>query len=539
MGLIMRKCDRGYFQFESRDDGLYVTVFPPVNGDKPVSVAEALYYIDKKKILDCDVAKLSEVFKKGVTAIATAKISQINTFPMQEFGDYRLSSDCMRLEAVFYPAFVDGSDLTLEEIKRDLHNLGIKSGIKEEEIQRFIDERRYYESYVLAEGKVPREGHDGSIEYLFNTELKPTPKMNEDGTVDFHTLENVNHVKVGDVVAVLHPEDRGEPGCDLLGRTVMPRKVKHVIFRNGNNLSVSESGMELVSKVNGHVILEGDKIFVSDVMEVVDVDASTGDIDYQGSVLIKGNVLAGFSVKASGDVTVSGIVEGATITAGGNITFNRGVQGMNKAVIKAGGNIVTKFIESASLVQAGGTIETDSILHSKVTANGSITASGKNGLIVGGDVRSTVLVEAKNIGNEMGTTTVVGVGVDPSAKKRIDELKDSLQKLGDNKIHLNQVLTALRKKQDIEGKLPPDKVELQQKTMRNLILLEKDLNDQKKELEVLRTQVSEDVNARVKVLRNIYVGTKLIFGDQSYFIKEKAGFCQYMKERAEIKWYTL
>lgn len=212
---------------------------------------------------------------------------------------------------------------------------------------------------------------------------------------------------------------------------------------------------------------------------------------------------------------------------------------MNKAVVKAGGNIVTKFIESALLVQAGGNIETDSILHSKVTAKGTITATGKNGLIVGGDVRSIVLIEAKNIGNEMGTTTVVGVGVDPSAKRRGDELKQSLQKLGENKIQLNQILTALRKKQQVDGKLTPDKLELQKKTMRNLILLEKDLTLQKSELEELRNQLSEDSNARIKVTRNIYIGTKLIFGEQSYFIKEKQGFCQFVKERSDIKWYTL
>ena len=38
---------------------------------------------------------------------------------------------------------------------------------------------------------------------------------------------------------------------------------------------------------------------------------------------------------------MSGIVEGATVIAGGNITFNRGIQGMTRAVVKAGGNIVS------------------------------------------------------------------------------------------------------------------------------------------------------------------------------------------------------
>lgn len=535
----MRKCNRGYFQFESKCDGLYVTVYPPIEGDKPVAVSEAMFYIEKKKIPDCNFVLLNDAFKAGVSDVTTVKISDATVYPMQEFGDYKMSSDCMTMEAVFYPPFVGAEELSFSEIERDIQALGVKYGIDEKAIEQFLSERRYFEPYIVAVGKPARDGEEGYVEYKFNPDLKATPKMNEDGTVDFHTLENVNHVKEGDVVAVLHPEDRGESGCDLFGRPVLPKKVGHVIFRHGNNLSISEDGRSLISKVSGHVMLEGDKIFVSNVLELVNVDASTGDINYDGSVVIKGNVLAGFSVNATGDISVSGIVEGATVVSGGNITFNRGVQGMNRAVIKAAGNIVSKFIESANMVQAGGSIETDSILHSRVTAKGPIVASGRNGLIVGGDVRSIVLVEAKNIGNEMGTMTVVGVGVDPTAKRRVDELRQSLQKLGDNKIQLNQILTALRKKQDLEGQLTPDKIELRQKSTRNLILLERELTAQKNELEELRVQLSEDGNARIKVLRNIYIGTKLMFGDQSYFIKEKGGFCQFVKEKADIKWYTL
>ena len=60
-------------------------------------------------------------------------------------------------------------------------------------------------------------------------------------------------------------------------------------------------------------------------------------------------------------------------------------------------------------------------------------------------------------------------------------------------------MTALRKKQEIEGKLAPDKVELQQKTMRNLVMIEKDLTEQKNELEQLRQQLGEDVSLNHRV----------------------------------------
>lgn len=49
----------------------------------------------------------------------------------------------------------------------------------------------------------------------------------------------------------------------------------------------------------------------------------------------------------------------------------------------------------------------------------------------------------------MGTATIIGVGVNPTMKKRMDELKKSLSTKGNNKIQLTQLMTALRKKQGI------------------------------------------------------------------------------------------
>lgn len=535
---MINECKVGYFQFDSREDGLYFSVFPPKDGSSFASINDVMFYIDKKKI-SCDIVKLDSAIKEGRNQPVVVKVSDEKVLPSSEFGEYKISPDGMKVEGVFYPPFIGSDFLDADSIRKDLDYLGVKAGFDDEAINEFVSKREYGKTYILAKGVLPRNGSDGYIEYTFNVDLKPRPKMNDDGTVDFHTLENINHINKGDVLAILHPEDRGDEGIDVLGRKVMPNKVKKVIFRYGRNIVISDDGLNLISMVSGHVTLEGDKVFVSNVLELVDVDNSTGDVNYEGDIYIKGNVLAGFSVKASGNITVSGIVEGANVEAGGDITFNRGVQGMNKAVIKAGGNIVSKFIESVESVLAGGNIEADSILHSKVIAKGAIKASGRNGLIIGGDVKSTFLIEAKVIGNSMGTNTTVGVGVDPAMKKRLDELKKSLGKLGDNKIQLNQLLSALRKKQETDGKLDPEKQELQTKTMRNLIMLEQQINKEKKELEDIRNQLGEEKNACVKVFDAVYVGTKLVFGDQALFLKEKYDYCQFVKEGADIKCSSL
>ena len=486
---MIKECMSGYFQFSSKEDGLYITVYPPKSGYGAASIDDVMFYVDNKNI-SCDSVKLMEAVKAGSEAETTVKVSEESQLECSEFADYRISSDCMRVEACFYPPFENGGMLDKDEIIRDLQHIGVTYGVDEEVIDSFLKDRHYGKAYTVAKGTEPVSGREGYVEYKFNTELKPRPKMNE---------------------------------------------VKHVVFRFGRNLVISEDGKELITLVSGHVVLESDKVFVSNVLELVDVDNSTGDIDYNGDVNIKGNVLAGFTVKASGNVVVTGVVEGATVIAGGDITLNRGVQGMNKAVIKAGGKIVSKFIESVQLVEAGGNIEADSILHSKVVAKGVINANGKNGLIIGGDVKSTVMIQAKTIGNEMGTATVVGVGVDPTMKKRMDELKKGLSKMGDEKIQLSQLMTALRKKQDAEGTLSPEKQEMLSKTMRNLLVMDQQLAKEKKEYEDIRSCIGEEKNACIKVSNRAYVGTKLMFGDICMFLKEKYDYCQFRKEGAEIK----
>ena len=221
---MVEGCTTGYFQFDSRNDGLYIIVYPPQNGGRTANIDDVMYYLDKKKI-ECDTAKLAQAVRAGSSTKTELKVSDEKVHQYSEFGDYRISADCMKVEAVFYPPFVGGGVLTSGEIIKDLQYLGVKHGIDNQIIEQILSHREYGEAYKIAVGTQPRDGSDGYIEYKFNTELKPRPKMNDDGTVDFHTLENINHVNKGDVVAVLHKEDRGDDGIDVLGRRVPPRKL--------------------------------------------------------------------------------------------------------------------------------------------------------------------------------------------------------------------------------------------------------------------------------------------------------------------------
>lgn len=150
--------------------------------------------------------------------------------------------------------------MTEAEIKNDLAYAKIRYGVKESEIQKHLMEPEYFKNILIAVGTKPIQGRDGFITYNFNTDRKAKPRLKEDGTVDFHQLDNIAHVKKGDVLAVLTPVDRGTPGCNVYGNEVRPDKVRKVIFSKGNNITTSEDGLRLISDVDGFATLEGDKV---------------------------------------------------------------------------------------------------------------------------------------------------------------------------------------------------------------------------------------------------------------------------------------
>lgn len=280
---------------------------------------------------------------------------------------------------------------------------------------------------------MPVQGRNARIQYNFDANKTSTPKMSEDGSVNFHELDMIERVKEGQLLATLTPAVQGTDGKSVFGKPIKPAKVKNLVLKHGKHAHLSEDQLEMYSDVSGNVTLVNDTVFVSNVYEVpADVGPSTGDIDYDGSVEVKGNILSGYTVKASGDIIVNGAVESATLEAGGKIVLKRGIQGMGKGTMHADGDIISNFIESSNIT-SGGKVISDAIMHSDVIARDSILVHGKRGLIAGGSARSEIKIETKTAGSAMGTKTELEVGYDPSIIDRYHEIEKETASLIDEK----------------------------------------------------------------------------------------------------------
>lgn len=523
----------GYFQLELKDRGVYLKLIPPQEGGAMCTVEDITAYLEYHNITGYNLVEIKRLLDRR--AAATLFLSGIKLPLSSEEVFIRISEDKMQAVAKFYAPFTGGVLLDRSGIESALALHGITTGIKEDVIAQFLEAREYCTDYVIAEGIQPEQGKDAEIEYFFDTELRAKPQLNEDGSVDFHKLNSISHITKGTVLAALHPEIKGKPGANVLGQPIPPREVKKKKLEFGKNIRYTEDRLSIVSEVDGHVSLVDGKVFVSDTYEVAgDVDAGTGDIEYNGNIEVKGNVLSGFSLKAKGNIIVNGVVEGADLSADGDIVLKRGVQGMSKGCLEAKGNIVSRFIENAT-VYAGGNVTAEAILHSHVSAGDSILVTGHKGFITGGKVCAGVCIEAKTIGSTMGAETTISVGIDPKERERLQEIQKELVALQKEQARLEPLVRKITQTLGAGVKLPADKAQ-QMKTIVVQYQNNKSLYEQREDESFELMEKEEFVkDARIRVSGKIYPGVKIMISDSMLVIKDIAQYCQFRQDGVDVK----
>lgn len=523
-----------YFQILTKEHKVSLRFIPPTDGGAALTIGEVTGYLESRNIRSYDIKALNAAVT-NTEETSEVIVGDWDGIPFNEYMNMHVSLDKMKVTCRFYPASEGGSKMDIKEIMGDFSFRKITHGIMQEEILKFIQNPMYCTDYILVQGTAPVHGHDAKIEYFFNTSKTLQPKRNEDGSVDYKDLNTISRIQKGALLARLIPMDPGKPGRNVYNEEIKPRNVKNTSLSYGKNISINEEKTEIYSDVTGHASLYNDKVFVSDVYEVpADVDNSTGNIEYEGSVLIHGNVKTGFSVKASGDIIVEGVVEGASLEAGGQIIVKHGIHGMFKGVFVSKTNLMAKFIENAT-VNVGGYIEAELLLNCDVSAKDCIRIHGKKGLINGGVVRAGNYIETESVGNEIGTATTLEVGVDPERKNRYYDLTHKVEELtkdiNDAKVILANYGELIKKKEYI----PQDKMKYIQQLAVSTKQKQDELDPMKEEMKKVYSEILASNHGYVVVNQTIYAGNTIAISDLSYTVKSAYSHCKFKKQEGAVK----
>lgn len=429
----------------------------------------------------------------------------------------------------------DNSRVTKEEILAALQSQRVTYGLKEDVINFCSEQPIYNEAFCVAEGIPAQNGKNGSVIYHFDTSVDKSPTILDDGRINYRELNLIQSVKQGQLLCSLVPPVMGTQGMTVKGRIIPAVSGRPAILPRGKNVHASEDGQNLYASTDGEVeYLDLTKVSVYTNHEVpADVDNSTGNVNFVGSVIIKGNVLSGFSVEAGGNVEVYGVVEGATIKAGGNIILRRGMQGMGKGTLIAGGDIVSRYIEYCN-VEAQGNIQAEAVMHSNVKCGNKLELTGRKGLLVGGTCKVGKIIIAKVIGSHMATVTDLEVGTDPTVRERFKQVKEELNSNESDIRKAEQAITLLKKLEGM-GSLTPDKQEILTKSVRTKIYLSSRVEELKKEMVVLEEKLQQEVSGKIRSLNIIYPGVKVTIGTCTMYVKEPLQYCTLYRDGADIR----
>lgn len=451
-------------------------------------------------------------------------MSEVNNLDKNIIITVTLSDDKMKAYLTLNktPMFMDDEKPEASDILDALSAKNVVYGISQDTISKICDDPVFGREYEVAEGKKVKEGVTGEYEFFFNSNFSKQPKELPDGSVDYMSVKVIETVAKGDKIAVYRPAIQGEDGMNVLGKTLIAKKVRDLPPISGKGFTRSEDGNTYIVDIAGKIEKPNgeNKITISPVYEVNEtVGIEIGDIEFAGDVIIHAGVTNGVKVQAKGNITIDGLVENCTITAFGDIVLLKGVKGSERTVINAKGNITAEYIEYSEIT-AGGDITADVIFKSEVKCDGLINLAGKRKSIVGGRISAVEGMRVGNVGNEFGVITEVNVGVSADRRqtlliqeKKVEALETHLNSVIDG---LNKLDKILKHKNDPKAKQDPRKVQL----LRAKFHEEAVLMDETVKLSDMRNLLERGRRAKVFAEKKVYSGSTICVNGAKLIIKD-------------------
>ncbi len=502
----------GSFNLHVEERHIMLTVYPPAGTGEPVEPVEVIRHLEQIGLEHCDYDKVRSAVEKQ-----SEKPVRIGAVPAEENFDahyeVEVSDDQLSAVLTMFPPRLGGKEPVLEDIKRELAKNNVSEGINVEIIENMIEAKRYNEPVVVARGRKPEPGDDGKIKYYFKTGTKPDFADSE-GRVDFRELGLVKNVHSDDLLAEIIPPLPGRPGMTVTGEKIEAPKGEEKDLNAGTGVYREEN--KFFAEEDGQVVTKKNSIEVQGVYEVDgDVDYSTGNIDFSGTVIITGNVRDRFRVRASGDIIIEKGVGKAYLQAGNNIIVKEGIRGKGGAQVNAAGNVVAEFIEHAGVIVQKSVMVAEMILHSRVDAGEGVYVSGSRGLITGGQIRAGQQVLAEEIGSIGTSETRVEVGIDPLYFREMAKIEEKIINQKEKLDKIERAIKSLSGRPELskeeEGKL--EKLEENSKS------LSRNIENFKEEQEALVRRSAVEEGAAVSVAGTVHTGTRISIGNDVYLVR--------------------
>lgn len=499
-----------YLEIDPTDEYLDLMIMPSeIEGrleEKSIMAFVKKSEYGKFYIFEEAIASAVATFKNAQRIDASDPITERVGERRDATANFRLSDDEMRANLVITTAFA-GKDVSVKALRKQAQKMGIVRGLSKKKLVEMVDRARNSEpgevlDEVVAKGLPPKHGRNSRVKPLVANALERILKPKEkDGRVDMRDLGDIICVKAGDSVARRVPPSDGRKGYTVTGTPLEPNPGTWVSFKPGSGTEISEEDQNLlIAEINGMPKFKQDRMWVDDTFICKGVNVGTGNVNYDGAVLVNGDVTEKMQIIATGDITINGFCESAFVQAGGDIIITEGATGKHNegsdeysTILEAGGSVHVAHGQGLDIRCNGNVTVGRQLAYSKIVCRGTVTAgpvSNPNGNLFACRIECHGKIKAGTLGAVSGSSLMVdfsgGFNQLMEKKDQLDELWLQLQQ--NNKNHEDKI-------NFIKSKKIP--FELADKVNEAIHLF----NTEKRTLEWLQEKITE-----IKKSKEAYVG---------------------------------
>lgn len=451
-------------------------------------------------------------------------LSSLEPLAIEENGSYvRLDEDNMQAYLYLMPPDEGKDNYTKEELIDFLEQKGVVTGFHQSNLAAIIKKRVYQREILAARGQRVVPSQDGYYEYMFSPEQYKVPEVREDGSVDYASMNTLENVKEGDVVAIYHHRQNGQDGYDVMGNTISAGKAKELPQLRGKVTQSPENPDIYLAAKDGKIEIKNGQVDIQTVHEINgDVTLITGRIECVGDVLIHGSVESGVSIRAGRNIEIRGAAEAVNLVAGGDVILCHGIQGANKGKILAEGNVFADFIEQTD-VETGGSVQANVIMNAKISSNDQVILTGRKGAIIGGYTHAKNGIKATEIGNTAEVRTIVHAGCTKEFYRQAQTLKKKSGELSKQVKEIADEINGLRKRYK-DAEVLAQKVKVLEVKYRPL---KSELEQTKVKYQAMEKIITQAKDSEIVISGNVYRGVVVSFGVMQMPIEHSTCFMKY------------
>jgi uncharacterized protein len=277
--------------------------------------------------------------------------------------------------------------------------------------------------FAIARGVKPVPSKETIIKYHFPTDFRHIGKVNEDGSINFRDRGEIPFVKQNAFLAARIPPEKGKAGIDVTGQEIPVEDPSDMAFEAGPGTRLSEDGNKIYAQIEGQPHLDAmGKVTICPELNIKgDLGFETGDVIFDGNVVVEGVVKQGFKVK--GASLTARAIEGAEIDLTGDLNVSLGI--VDTQLVNVKGSIQAKYIHNSTINAFGDLIVQREIMDSKIHLSGACINS--NGVIIASEISANMGIDAGNIGTDSSSPPKLVVGVDEHIKQLVASVDEKMR----------------------------------------------------------------------------------------------------------------